>query len=207
MAGFPSRSFVSGFTTTTTSATCTNNNKSDQISNYSSNSIVKYHKLKRFFSTKSLTSSPTTTIAATATAVIPRGGTHKGKINAGRNSNSSIGSAVNNNKSRGIRANCTVRDDHGVMIPRSKVSENCAQGTANNNNNENSYNGNDKGCMVSLLELDPPLPVVKQQQQQGNNGENMSLWKRRSGGAPLKSLQLQVTQQSCSLLLAEASTV
>uniref|UniRef100_A0A803L079 Uncharacterized protein n=1 Tax=Chenopodium quinoa TaxID=63459 RepID=A0A803L079_CHEQI len=134
VVGFPNMSFVSGFSTSNTSSP-NNNMKSDQMSsNYSSsNSIVKYHNLIRFFSTKSLTSSPKTAIAA---AAVPR----KGKIIAGR-------------------------------------------------------------------KLDPPLPVVKQkQQQEKNNSQNASLWKRRSGGAPLKGLQLQVSQQSCTLLL-QSTTV
>ncbi|XP_021748040.1 probable serine/threonine-protein kinase dyrk1 [Chenopodium quinoa] len=191
VVGFPNMSFVSGFSTSNTSSP-NNNMKSDQMSsNYSSsNSIVKYHNLIRFFSTKSLTSSPKTAIAA---AAVPR----KGKIIAGRSTINSNNSSNNSIRSRGTRLNTrSVRDDHGIIISRSKNEGNCG------NNNESN-----KGCLVNLVELDPPLPVVKQkQQQEKNNSQNASLWKRRSGGAPLKGLQLQVSQQSCTLLL-QSTTV
>ncbi|XP_010672091.2 uncharacterized protein LOC104888711 [Beta vulgaris subsp. vulgaris] len=188
VVGFPSKSFVGAFTSTTT-----NNNtiKTDQIctfSSSSSNSIVKHHKLKRFFSTKNLTGSPTTIITTAAT----RCGTHKGKKNGGRRNNG------DHNNIKGKRASA-VRDDHGIIIPRSKINENCGNIISSKNDE------NDKGCLVNLVDMDPPLPVVKQLQG-NNNGENTNLWKRRSKGAPLKSLQVQVTQQSCSLLV-QASTV
>ncbi|KAL2893010.1 putative glucan 1 3-beta-glucosidase A [Bienertia sinuspersici] len=168
VVGFPSKSFISGFTTSTTTI-----KSHDQISN----NIVKYYKIKRFFSPKNLTSSPTTTS-------VVKSGTHKG------------GNKNNNNKNRGIRGNNDVlRVDHGNgVISRSKID-------SANNKMKNTC-ANERGSFVNLMDLDPPLPVVKQQQQQeqkqGNDGEeNVSLWKRRSRGAPLKSLQVQ---QSCNLL-------
>ncbi|KAJ8423674.1 hypothetical protein Cgig2_023519 [Carnegiea gigantea] len=70
----------------------------------------------------------------------------------------------------------------------------------------NIVNDDQKGCLVNLDVLDPPLPVVKlvQKQEEGSNGERMNLWKRRSGGAPLKSLQLQAIKQSDTLLSANS---
>lgn len=49
---------------------------------------------------------------------------------------------------------------------------------------------------ISIENMDPPLPVIKrvrklEEQSQGHH----SLWKRRSGGAALKSLQLQQIDQ------------
>lgn len=45
---------------------------------------------------------------------------------------------------------------------------------------------------VNVAELDPPLPVVKRRQQPAAADGN--LWKRRSGGCELESLQLQHIQ-------------
>lgn len=46
---------------------------------------------------------------------------------------------------------------------------------------------------VSIVDLDPPLPVIKRLQKP--EGEEMdSLWKRRSGGVQLKTLHLQHIQ-------------
>ncbi|KAK9758210.1 hypothetical protein RND81_01G215600 [Saponaria officinalis] len=122
---------------------------------YTSNSIIRYYKLIRFFSTKS----PTSVISATS-------GAQKGKIR---------------------RKN----------VCRSKVDENV--------NSCNNKKENDKGNLVNLLDMDPPLPVMKKiVKKQGNDdGEDTSsLWKRRSGGAPLKSLRVQVIPQNISLVPA-----
>ncbi|KAL6177023.1 hypothetical protein ACLB2K_053655 [Fragaria x ananassa] len=43
---------------------------------------------------------------------------------------------------------------------------------------------------INLAELDPPLPVIKRVQRSPQQGEE-SLYKRRSGGAALKGLQLK----------------
>lgn len=48
---------------------------------------------------------------------------------------------------------------------------------------------------VNIYEMDPPLPVVKKVVKTEDNGEETSLWKRRSGGSSgLKSLELQQIQ-------------
>lgn len=115
-------------------------------------------------------------------------------ISAGRNNSTNNSKSNNSNicsiRSRGTRVHNKRDDHHGMIISRSKIAENCA-------------NENEKGSLVNLIELDPPLPVVKQLQQQENN--NVSLWKRRSG-APLKGLQLQIGQQS-SAVLVQPTTV
>ncbi|XP_054788920.1 uncharacterized protein LOC129294518 [Prosopis cineraria] len=50
----------------------------------------------------------------------------------------------------------------------------------------------DETCVaVSIDEMDPPLPVVKRAQKSEEEREAESLWKRRSGGVALKTLQLQ----------------
>ncbi|THF98664.1 uncharacterized protein LOC114313938 [Camellia sinensis] len=56
-----------------------------------------------------------------------------------------------------------------------------------------SSDDNDYGpAPVNIAALDPPLPVVKRVQQQAvDGGDGVNLWKRRSGGAALKNLQLQ----------------
>ncbi|RVX22407.1 hypothetical protein CK203_012622 [Vitis vinifera] len=45
--------------------------------------------------------------------------------------------------------------------------------------------------VINVVDLDPPLPVIKRVQQRGDGGDSESLWKRRSGGVALKTLQLQ----------------
>ncbi|CAO2834723.1 unnamed protein product [Amaranthus hypochondriacus] len=156
----------------------TNPIKNDQI--ISNNSIVKYHKLKKFFSGKTLIGSPTIVTAKTRTG----SGTHKGKINLCTNQNQY---SINQGLRNGFRK---INDDNNSMIVsrcKNKIDEN----------------------LLNLVELDPPLPVMKQIQginnSNNNGGESMSLWKRRSGGTPLKSLQVQVTPTPN--LLLEASTV
>ncbi|PRQ21584.1 hypothetical protein RchiOBHm_Chr7g0240831 [Rosa chinensis] len=44
---------------------------------------------------------------------------------------------------------------------------------------------------INLVDLDPPLPVIKRVHKSPQEGEEDSLWKRRSGGAALKGLQLK----------------
>ncbi|XP_038875349.1 uncharacterized protein LOC120067829 [Benincasa hispida] len=55
-----------------------------------------------------------------------------------------------------------------------------------------SENGN---CgSFNIVDLDPPLPVVRRVQKAGEErGEMDNLWKRRSGGIVLQSLQIQQT--------------
>ncbi|XP_057532403.1 uncharacterized protein LOC130810383 [Amaranthus tricolor] len=190
--GFPSKTLI------TYNNTIPNTNPiiNDQI--ISSNSIVKYHKLKKFFSSKTLIGSPTIVTAKMRTG----SGTHKGKSILCTNQNQySINQGIRN----GFRK---INDDNNSMKVsrcKNKIDENLLGSNGNGN-------GNEKGCLVNLVELDPPLPVMKQIQginNSINNGaESMSLWKRRSGGTPLKSLQVQVTPQSCTPnFLLEASTV
>lgn len=64
-----------------------------------------------------------------------------------------------------------------------------------NNRNEN-YGG-----VVSIDDMDPPLPVIKQVQKTEEARKADSLWKRRSGGVALKSLQLQQIHHPRHLLL------
>ena len=52
-----------------------------------------------------------------------------------------------------------------------------------------------KNCgSVSIEDMDPPLPVIKRVQKSEEERQVDSLWKRRSGGTALKSLQLQQIQ-------------
>lgn len=44
---------------------------------------------------------------------------------------------------------------------------------------------------INLVDLDPPLPVIKRVQKSPQQGEEGSLWKRRSGGVALEGLQLK----------------
>jgi hypothetical protein len=50
--------------------------------------------------------------------------------------------------------------------------------------------GSDSCVSVSIVDMDPPLPVIKRVQKP-ETGEGENLWKRRSGGVALKTLQLQ----------------
>ncbi|KAL0323370.1 UNVERIFIED_CONTAM: hypothetical protein Sangu_1956300 [Sesamum angustifolium] len=54
-------------------------------------------------------------------------------------------------------------------------------------------NDGDQDCvkLVNVRELDPPLPVVKRAAASGVDRDEMNLWKRRSNGAALKSLQIE----------------
>ncbi|XP_010538967.1 PREDICTED: uncharacterized protein LOC104813133 [Tarenaya hassleriana] len=49
-----------------------------------------------------------------------------------------------------------------------------------------------KGLVADLVDMDTPLPVVKKKQTGDKAAEN--LWKRRSGGLELRSLQIQQIQ-------------
>ncbi|KAL6179489.1 hypothetical protein ACLB2K_051004 [Fragaria x ananassa] len=44
---------------------------------------------------------------------------------------------------------------------------------------------------INLAEMDPPLPVIKRVQRSPQQGEESTLYKRRSGGAALQGLQLK----------------
>ncbi|KAL2926103.1 Metabotropic glutamate receptor-like protein G [Bienertia sinuspersici] len=98
-----------------------------RIHYHQDNNIVKYYKIKRFFSPKSLTSSPTTTS-------VVKSGTHK----AGNNNN--------NKTNRGIRGNNDVlRVDHGNgVISRSKID-------SANNKMKNTC-ASEKGSFVNLMD-------------------------------------------------------
>lgn len=53
-------------------------------------------------------------------------------------------------------------------------------------------------CIINIAQMDPPLPVIKRvpkpaAEQEGDENNN-SLWKRRSNGGALKSLDLQRIQ-------------
>ncbi|KAJ9166599.1 hypothetical protein P3X46_021325 [Hevea brasiliensis] len=47
---------------------------------------------------------------------------------------------------------------------------------------------------IRIEDMDPPLPVIKKVHKPAADGEVDTLWKRRSGGAALKNLQLQQIQ-------------
>ncbi|XP_054794158.1 uncharacterized protein LOC129299719 [Prosopis cineraria] len=53
-------------------------------------------------------------------------------------------------------------------------------------------NENEASAALSIENMDPPLPVIKRVQRSSEEESQAdSLWKRRSGGVALKSLQLQ----------------
>ncbi|KAF8030392.1 hypothetical protein BT93_E2739 [Corymbia citriodora subsp. variegata] len=111
------------------------------------NSLNKYTKLKRLFSSKGLLASATTSPAAT--------GSCRGR--------------------------------------RQKESNGCAGAKKKCEKIENFVSSS-----VSILDMDPPLPVIKKVSKpaaEGGDGEagggDSSLWKRRLGGVALKSLELQ----------------
>ncbi|KAL2317752.1 hypothetical protein Fmac_031628 [Flemingia macrophylla] len=55
---------------------------------------------------------------------------------------------------------------------------------------------NENVVPISIENMDPPLPVIKKVQKQEEEKQVDSLWKRRSGGAALKTLQLQQIHHS-----------
>ncbi|KAK7385247.1 hypothetical protein VNO78_30961 [Psophocarpus tetragonolobus] len=55
---------------------------------------------------------------------------------------------------------------------------------------------NENVVPLSIENMDPPLPVIKRLQKPEEERQVDSLWKRRSGGAALKSLQLQQIHHS-----------
>lgn len=63
---------------------------------------------------------------------------------------------------------------------------------------------NNDNCVpvVNIVDLDPPLPVIKRDSisNSNNKGQEETIWKRRSGGAALTSLQLQHIQLNTRLL-------
>ncbi|KAF5450797.1 hypothetical protein F2P56_031119 [Juglans regia] len=66
---------------------------------------------------------------------------------------------------------------------RRRVNMSGASGLKSNHSSE-------KCVSISIVDLDPPLPVIKRvQKPQGEEVDN--LWKRRSGGVALKTLQLR----------------
>ncbi|XP_030444708.1 uncharacterized protein LOC115667235 [Syzygium oleosum] len=75
---------------------------------------------------------------------------------------------------------------------RQKESNGCAGAKKKCEKTENSISSS-----VSILDMDPPLPVIKKVSKpateggSGDSGGDGSLWKRRLGGVALKSLELQ----------------
>ncbi|KAL3736645.1 hypothetical protein ACJRO7_025567 [Eucalyptus globulus] len=116
------------------------------------NSLNKYVKLKRLFSSKGLLASATTSPAAAAPATAA--GCCRGRMQ--------------------------------------KESNGCAGAKKKCEKTENFV-----GSSVSILDMDPPLPVIKKASKPaadgggGDGGGDSSLWKRRLGGAALKGLELQ----------------
>jgi len=74
------------------------------------------------------------------------------------------------------------------------------RGTANSGNVSRSHKHrckrNENAVPISIENMDLPLPVIKRVQKAEEERQVDSLWKRRSGGAPLKSLQLQQIHHS-----------
>ncbi|KAF3445732.1 hypothetical protein FNV43_RR10909 [Rhamnella rubrinervis] len=60
-----------------------------------------------------------------------------------------------------------------------------------NGSSRNEYNSENCVAVIDVVDLDPPLPVIKKVQKAAQEKEMDSLWKRRSGGVALKGLQLQ----------------
>ncbi|KAG2709169.1 hypothetical protein I3760_05G226100 [Carya illinoinensis] len=120
--------------------TLTTKHNANSSSSSNSNDSVKYSKLMKLFSCKSLAATTTaTTVTAPATTVRCRS--------------------------------------------RRRVNMSGAIGRKSNHSSENRVS-------ISIVDLDPPLPVIKRvQKPQGEEVDN--LWKRRSGGVALKTLQLQ----------------
>ncbi|KAF4403491.1 hypothetical protein G4B88_008137 [Cannabis sativa] len=111
--------------------------------------LLKYSKLKKFFSSKNLT-------AATATATV-------------------INPSVASDRGRGRplcrRRGQVINGGNGLCRSEAKSENNCVS-------------------EIDIMAIDPPLPVVKRLAGD-QEGDSESLWKRRSGGAALRGLQLQ----------------
>ncbi|GAB2291206.1 hypothetical protein Dimus_025465 [Dionaea muscipula] len=116
---------------------------------------VKYQKLKRFFSGKSLTVTDRATTIITAATTKSDREDRSGECRGGR----------------------------GVVLEEGS------------NRKENRR---DLDLIFNVADLDPPLPVIKKDRQSrdcgGICGERGSLWKRRSGGVVLQSLQVKSIQ-------------
>nr|KYP47518.1 hypothetical protein KK1_030854 [Cajanus cajan] len=63
-------------------------------------------------------------------------------------------------------------------------------------NHKHKCSRNENVVPISIENMDPPLPVIKRVQKPEEEKQVDSLWKRRSGGAALKSLQLQQIHHS-----------
>ncbi|XP_027368361.1 uncharacterized protein At1g76070-like [Abrus precatorius] len=63
-------------------------------------------------------------------------------------------------------------------------------------NHNHKCSRNENIVPISIENMDPPLPVIKRVQKPEEEKQVDSLWKRRSGGAALKSLQLQQTHHT-----------
>ncbi|KAI4307330.1 hypothetical protein L6164_030531 [Bauhinia variegata] len=55
---------------------------------------------------------------------------------------------------------------------------------------------NESCAFVNIDNMDPPLPVIKRVHRSEEGSQVDSLWKRRSGGVALKSLQIQQIQNT-----------
>ena len=74
------------------------------------------------------------------------------------------------------------------------------RGTVNSTNvprnHKHRSSRNENVVPISIENMDPPLPVIKRVQKPEEERQVDNLWKRRSGGAALKSLQLQQIHHS-----------
>ncbi|KAM1119724.1 hypothetical protein ACFX1X_044350 [Malus domestica] len=81
--------------------------------------------------------------------------------------------------------------------PNSKDNISSPNNHHHNHLNKNGGSGprtNNNGANINLVDLDPPLPVIKRvpkKPAEEQEEEVKSLWKRRSGGVELKRLQLK----------------
>lgn len=91
------------------------------------------------------------------------------------------GANANNNGSVSVSAAARCRSRRRVVL----------NGANGSRNGCNSSNGENCVPRIDVVDLDPPLPVIKKVQKTEQEGEADSLWKRRSGGVALKGLQLQ----------------
>ncbi|XP_023549913.1 uncharacterized protein LOC111808263 [Cucurbita pepo subsp. pepo] len=121
-----------------------------------SNANVGYFKLKKFFSSKNLLVSPSTTGTSITRSTAAAASISTAGVNCcGSRRRPALNAAISGKKCVTENGNCD---------------------------------------SFSVVDLDPPLPVVRRVQKAGEErGEMENLWKRRSGGIVLQSLQIQQT--------------
>ncbi|XP_057973727.1 uncharacterized protein LOC131161781 [Malania oleifera] len=126
----------------------------------------------------SASNSPTTSAAAAASNAMRHRKLRRFFSSSTLIRNTSVVAASSAAAATGSRRQVTMSRGDGRRPGRCRT-------TDDNNDNYNTSGG----TSVNVVDLDPPLPVIKR--IQCGAGEGGSLWKRRSGGVVLKSLQLQ----------------